>query len=112
MLRGDNERGRAHSEESLAVAHELGSAGAGITPEAMVNLGLAALGLGEYERAGASFEEALMSSQSLGLKSGSRELTLIGQFAGRCWRGGIGRGRRYRLRSYLRWRRKGTTREP
>ena len=37
-------------------------------PSAFVNLGLAALGLGEHERAMASFEEALVMSQEMGRK--------------------------------------------
>src|SRR5215216_1628701 len=69
VLWGDNQRGKALSEESLTIAHGLGSAGAGIVPEALVNLGLAVLGQGEYERTGASFEEALMMSQNLELKA-------------------------------------------
>ena len=39
-----------------------------IAPEALVNLGLAALGQSEYERAAASLDEAQALSQNLGVK--------------------------------------------
>jgi DNA-binding CsgD family transcriptional regulator len=69
LMQGDNERATALCEETLAFAHELGSAGGEIFPETLVNLGLAALGRGDHERAAASFKEALAMSQNLGLKA-------------------------------------------
>ena len=39
-----------------------------IMPRSLVNLGLAALGLGEYERSMEAFEEALVKSQEMGRK--------------------------------------------
>jgi predicted ATPase/DNA-binding SARP family transcriptional activator/DNA-binding CsgD family transcriptional regulator len=68
LLQGDYERARVRSEEALEFAHGLGSTGVQYTPVAFVNLGLAALGLGEHERATASFEEALLMSQNMGRK--------------------------------------------
>ncbi|HEX2742445.1 MAG TPA: BTAD domain-containing putative transcriptional regulator [Rubrobacter sp.] len=68
LLQGDYERARALCEETLAFAHELGSAVVEIIPETLVNLGLASLGLGDHERASASFEEALTMSKSAGRK--------------------------------------------
>lgn len=68
LLQGDFERARALCEETLAFAHELGSAVVEIIPETLVNLGLASLGLGDHERASASFEEALTMSKSAGRK--------------------------------------------
>ena len=60
------ERAKARSEEALAFANELGSAGVELVPSACINLGLASLGLGEHERAMGSFEEALVMSQDTG----------------------------------------------
>jgi DNA-binding CsgD family transcriptional regulator len=68
LLQGDYERARALCEETLAFAHELGSAVVEIIPETLVNLGLVALGLGDHERAGVSLEEAMMMTQSAGRK--------------------------------------------
>ena len=66
LLQRDFERAKARSEEALAFADELGSAGVEIVPSACVNLGLASLGLGKHERAMGSFEEALLMSQDMG----------------------------------------------
>jgi len=66
LLQRDFERAKACSEEALASANELGSAGVELIPTACLNLGLATLGLGEYERAMGSFEEALVMSQDMG----------------------------------------------
>jgi DNA-binding CsgD family transcriptional regulator len=66
LLQGDYERTKALCEETLAFAHELGSAIVEIIPETLVNLGLAVLSQGDHERARASFEEAMMMSQSTG----------------------------------------------
>jgi predicted ATPase/DNA-binding SARP family transcriptional activator/DNA-binding CsgD family transcriptional regulator len=66
LLRRDYERATALSEEALEFAHDLGSAGVEIAPEAWVNLGLAALGLSNHERANASFKEGLVMSQHAG----------------------------------------------
>ncbi|HET7271287.1 MAG TPA: tetratricopeptide repeat protein, partial [Rubrobacter sp.] len=63
------EQARALCEEALEFAHELGSTGMEHVPSASINLGLASLGLGEYERAAASFENALLMSQKVGRKS-------------------------------------------
>jgi predicted ATPase/DNA-binding SARP family transcriptional activator/DNA-binding CsgD family transcriptional regulator len=66
LLQRDFERAKARSEEALASANELGSAGVELVPTACLNLGLATLGLGEHERAMGSFEEALVTSQNMG----------------------------------------------
>jgi predicted ATPase/DNA-binding SARP family transcriptional activator/DNA-binding CsgD family transcriptional regulator len=66
LLQRAFERAKARSEEALAFANELGSAGVEIVPSACINLGLASLGLGEHERAMGSFEEALVMSQDMG----------------------------------------------
>jgi DNA-binding CsgD family transcriptional regulator len=66
LLQRDFERAKARSEEALASANELGSAGVELVPTACLNLGLATLGLGEYELAMGSFEEALVMSQYMG----------------------------------------------
>jgi predicted ATPase/DNA-binding SARP family transcriptional activator/DNA-binding CsgD family transcriptional regulator len=66
LLQRDFERVKALSEEALALADELGSAGVEIAPSNLLNLGLAALGLGEHERAMGPFEEALAMSQDMG----------------------------------------------
>ncbi len=50
---GNYDRAAALYEEALAVARELGNASVEIIPEALVNLGLAALGEGNHQRAGA-----------------------------------------------------------
>lgn len=68
LLQGDHERARALSEQALAFAQELGSAGVAIIPETLVNVGLAALGQGEYEYAATSFKEALITSEEIGRK--------------------------------------------
>ena len=66
LLQRDFERAKSRSEEALAFANELGSAGVEIVPSACVNLGLATLGLGKHERAMGSLEEALLMSQDMG----------------------------------------------
>jgi predicted ATPase/DNA-binding SARP family transcriptional activator/DNA-binding CsgD family transcriptional regulator len=66
LLQRDYERAAGLSEETLAFAHGLGPTGVEIAPEAWVNRGLAALGLSNYERANASLEEALLTSQHAG----------------------------------------------
>jgi predicted ATPase/DNA-binding SARP family transcriptional activator/DNA-binding CsgD family transcriptional regulator len=66
LLQRDFERAKARSEEALASANELGSAGVELVPSACINLGLASLGLGEHQRAMGSFEEALVTSQDMG----------------------------------------------
>jgi tetratricopeptide (TPR) repeat protein len=66
LLQRDFERAKARSEEALAFANELGSAGVELVPSACINLGLATLGLGEHEQAMGSFEEALVMSQDVG----------------------------------------------
>jgi predicted ATPase/DNA-binding SARP family transcriptional activator/DNA-binding CsgD family transcriptional regulator len=68
LLQGDYERATALCEESLAFAHDLGSTGVEFAPSAFINLGLAALGLGEHEQAMASFIKALHMSQNVGMK--------------------------------------------
>jgi predicted ATPase/DNA-binding SARP family transcriptional activator/DNA-binding CsgD family transcriptional regulator len=68
VLLGNHGRARELCEEAVALAHELGSAGAGIVPAALVNLGLAALGSDEHARARSSFDRALATSQSAGAK--------------------------------------------
>src|SRR5215211_4031226 len=68
VLQGDNGRATAHCEETLAFAREHEDAGEEVVPETLVNLGLAALGHGEYERAISSFDEALAMSQRAGRK--------------------------------------------
>ena len=66
LLQRDFERVKALSEEALAFADELGSAGVEIAPSNLLNLGLASLGLGDHERAMGSFQEALAMSQDMG----------------------------------------------
>ena len=66
LLQRNFERAKARSEEALASANELGSAGVELVPTACLNLGLATLGLGEHERARGSFEEALVTSHEMG----------------------------------------------
>jgi predicted ATPase/DNA-binding CsgD family transcriptional regulator len=69
LLQRDNERAATFSQEALAVARDLGSAGGEIIPEALINLGLAARAQGSYERAKISFEDALLMSQQAGVKA-------------------------------------------
>jgi len=66
LLQRDFERVKALSQEALAFADELGSAGVEIAPSNLINLGLASLGLGEHELAMEPFEEALVMSQDIG----------------------------------------------
>jgi DNA-binding CsgD family transcriptional regulator/tetratricopeptide (TPR) repeat protein len=66
VLLDDNERATALCEEALRFAHELGRGGEYIAPEALVNLGLAALGQCDRARAMDSFEQALVASQKAG----------------------------------------------
>jgi DNA-binding CsgD family transcriptional regulator len=66
LLQRDFKRAKARSEEALAFANELGSAGVELAPSACINLGLATLGLSEHGRAMNSFEEALVMSQDMG----------------------------------------------
>jgi DNA-binding CsgD family transcriptional regulator/tetratricopeptide (TPR) repeat protein len=68
LLQRDYERATALCEESLAFAHELESTGVEFAPSAYINLGLAALGLGEHEPAMASFIKGLQMSQNVGMK--------------------------------------------
>jgi DNA-binding CsgD family transcriptional regulator len=68
VLRGNHDKARAHCEEALALAQELGDAGAASVASALVNLGLAALGQGDYERARPLFEEALLLGRGAGRK--------------------------------------------
>jgi predicted ATPase/DNA-binding SARP family transcriptional activator/DNA-binding CsgD family transcriptional regulator len=69
VLQGNYERATALYEEALAAARELGNASVEIIPEALVNLGLAALGQADYQRAVMSFKEALVTSQNSERKS-------------------------------------------
>ena len=66
LLQRDFDRAKAHSQEALAFAHELGSAGVEVIPSNLINLGLASLGLGEHERALGAFKEALAKVQDTG----------------------------------------------
>jgi predicted ATPase/DNA-binding SARP family transcriptional activator/DNA-binding CsgD family transcriptional regulator len=66
LLQRDFERVKALSQEALAFAHELGSAGVEIIPSNLINLGLASLNLGEHKRAAQSFEVALVASKDMG----------------------------------------------
>jgi predicted ATPase/DNA-binding SARP family transcriptional activator/DNA-binding CsgD family transcriptional regulator len=68
LLQRDYERATALCEESLAFAHQLESTGVEFAPSAYINLGLAALGLGEHEPALASFIKGLQMSQNVGMK--------------------------------------------
>jgi predicted ATPase/DNA-binding SARP family transcriptional activator/DNA-binding CsgD family transcriptional regulator len=68
FMQGEFERAKALSEEALAFAHELGGTRAGFAASALINLGIAALGLDEHERAAGSFREALLASQDMGVK--------------------------------------------
>ena len=67
-MRGAYELALGYCEEALSLARELGSAGVAIMPSSLVNLGLAALGLGEHERSMEALEEALVRSQEMGRK--------------------------------------------
>jgi tetratricopeptide (TPR) repeat protein len=69
VLQGDNERATTLCEETLAFAREHEDAGEEVVTETLVNLGLAALGQGEYERAISSFDEALAMSRRAGRKA-------------------------------------------
>jgi predicted ATPase/DNA-binding SARP family transcriptional activator/DNA-binding CsgD family transcriptional regulator len=62
VLRGNYEQARLRCEEALALASDLGSAGRGLLPECLSNLGLAARERGDYDSARISFEEALTVS--------------------------------------------------
>jgi predicted ATPase/DNA-binding SARP family transcriptional activator/DNA-binding CsgD family transcriptional regulator/Tfp pilus assembly protein PilF len=68
VLRGNHDKARAHCEEALALAQDLGDAGTGSIASTLVNLGLAALGQGENERARQLFEEALLLGRGAGRK--------------------------------------------
>jgi non-specific serine/threonine protein kinase len=67
-MQGEYERAKALSEKALAFVHELGGVRAGFAASALINLGVAALCLGEHERAAGSFQEALLVSQDTGVK--------------------------------------------
>ena len=69
VLQSDNKRATALCEETLAFAREHEDAGEEVVPETLVNLGLATLGQGEYERAISSFDEALAMSRRAGRKA-------------------------------------------
>ena len=69
VLQGNYERATELYEEALAAARELGNASVEIIPEALVNLGLAALGQADHQRAVSSFKEALVMSQNRERKS-------------------------------------------
>ena len=68
LVQRDYERAKVRSEEALGVARELGGTSAGFVPTALINLGIAALGLGEQERAREAFERALLASRDIGAK--------------------------------------------
>jgi predicted ATPase/DNA-binding SARP family transcriptional activator/DNA-binding CsgD family transcriptional regulator len=59
VLQGEYEMATAHCQEVLTLVHEPGGSGADYYPETLVNLGLAALGQGDHERAKSSFLRAL-----------------------------------------------------
>jgi non-specific serine/threonine protein kinase len=67
-MQGNHERAVVLSEEALEFARKLDSAGMQLIPEVLVNLGLAAHGQGDYKRATAAFEEALVMSRDAGRK--------------------------------------------
>ncbi len=69
VMQGDNERATALCEEALAYADEHEDASDQIVEGTLVNLGLAALGLGDYGRAISSFERALAINQTSGKKA-------------------------------------------
>jgi DNA-binding CsgD family transcriptional regulator len=69
VLQCDNERATALCEETLAFASEHEDAGEEVVSETLVNLGLAALGKGEYERSISSFDEALAMSRRTGRRA-------------------------------------------
>ena len=68
LMQRDYERAKVRSEEALGVARELGGTSAGFVPSAFINLGIAALGLGEQERAREAFERALLAGRDTGAK--------------------------------------------
>ena len=68
LMQRDYERAKTLSEEALKVAHESGGASAGFAASALINLGIAALGLGEHELAMGSFQDTLLVSQDMGAK--------------------------------------------
>jgi DNA-binding CsgD family transcriptional regulator len=68
LMQGDYEKAKSLSEEALEFAHELGNSSVEFAPTALLNLGLAELGLGEHERARGSFEGALLTLQTIGRK--------------------------------------------
>jgi predicted ATPase/DNA-binding SARP family transcriptional activator/DNA-binding CsgD family transcriptional regulator len=69
VLQGENKLATELCEEALAYADEHDDASEHILPETLINLGLAALGQGDYRRAISSFERALTVSQPAGRKS-------------------------------------------
>jgi predicted ATPase/DNA-binding SARP family transcriptional activator/DNA-binding CsgD family transcriptional regulator len=69
LLQGNYVRTIELCNEAISLIHELGSEHAEVMPEVLINLGLAALGRGEQERAASSFEQALTISQEAGTKS-------------------------------------------
>jgi predicted ATPase/DNA-binding SARP family transcriptional activator/DNA-binding CsgD family transcriptional regulator len=68
LMQRDYERAKVRSEEALGVARELAGTSAGFVPSAFINLGIAALGLGEQERAREAFERALLAGRDTGAK--------------------------------------------
>jgi DNA-binding CsgD family transcriptional regulator/tetratricopeptide (TPR) repeat protein len=68
LMQRDYERAKVRCEEALGVARELGVTSAQFVPSASINLGIAALGLGEQERAREAFERALLTSRDTGAK--------------------------------------------
>ena len=69
VLQGDNERATALCEETLVFARDHEDVGQEVVLEALVNLGLAALGQGMCEQAISSFDEALAMSQKAGRRA-------------------------------------------
>jgi predicted ATPase/DNA-binding SARP family transcriptional activator/DNA-binding CsgD family transcriptional regulator len=68
LLQGDYAKAKSLSEEARQFAHELGNSNVEFAPTALLNLGLATLGLGEHEQARGSFQEALLMCQDMGRK--------------------------------------------
>jgi predicted ATPase/DNA-binding SARP family transcriptional activator/DNA-binding CsgD family transcriptional regulator len=68
LMQRDYERAKVRSEEALGVVRELGGTSAGFVPSVFINLGIAALGLGEQERAREAFERALLAGRDTGAK--------------------------------------------
>jgi non-specific serine/threonine protein kinase len=68
LMQRDYERAKVRSEEALGVARELGSTSAWFLPSALINLGIAMLGLGKQERAREAFEHALLAGRDMGAK--------------------------------------------